>query len=440
MQIPRIVASFGRLARAAFPLSPRGLVFLLIASALLAAGLARADLAALFWGSSFLLFTAYSLAAGHLLRLALRRRSAAGSDFLSIRLPSSGLSPGEQAEAQVTALLPRAFPPGFSVRLLYPLSWHEQGILPISARLAPGRNQASVTFRAGRRGAYAGSAAMLELRDVLSFTAHRVRVPLVESLVVFPALHLVEELARFMEQAEESAAHAPRRRRSEDLLEARKYYPGDDVRRLNWKVFAHLNELFLRVGEEVPPPDSRILFALDTSANPLVPRHAAAHFLDGLVEACASVMVALIERRIEVLLSLPGARACIAYAQESRQALLAALAGAWWTEAAWAPELPATAHLHVAVFSTPGSPGLERIMAAVNGRGWSASLFLKGLDREPPRRARRFSELLFLPETGSPGRVPGLGGPARAGLEDALARDLARFRAPAGKVRHAAEL
>ena len=52
-----------------FPLTVRGLLILALAAGLLAAGIARADLAGLFWGSSFLLVTIYALAAGHLLRL-----------------------------------------------------------------------------------------------------------------------------------------------------------------------------------------------------------------------------------------------------------------------------------------------------------------------------------------------------------------------------------
>ena len=61
-------------------------------------------------------------------------------------------------------------------------------------------------------------------------------------------------------------------------------------------MFAHTDELFLRIGEEVPPPESRILFILDTTEGPFVPRSAAADYLDSLVESCASVMTHLVRR------------------------------------------------------------------------------------------------------------------------------------------------
>lgn len=437
----RTAAAIGRAARAVFPLSPRGLLLLTLSGLILGAGVIRTDLAALFWGASFLLFTVYALAAGHLFRLSLRHRYTTAPDWLTVVLSSSGVSAGEDAGAHVTARLPRVFAPGFAVRLTLPLAWHDRRIDSVAHRLAPGGNQTSMRFRAEHRGVYTSREAVLEMRDILGFTVHRLVVPLRESLTVFPSLHASEELARFMEQADESSVYARRRRRSEEHLEARKYYPGDDVRRLNWKVFAHLNELFLRVGEEVPPPESRILFVLDCTANPLVPHALAADYLDGLVDSCASLLVSLLEKRIEVMLSLPGVRECRSYAVESRAALLAALADAWWTDAAWAPDLPGRKSLHVAVFSSPGSPGLRHILSSVKRRGWGASLFIKGVGRQPDAGKRRLRDVLFIRAAGPRRDLPAtIGGRERSALADALSRDLAAYRGPAGMVKHAAEI
>ncbi len=428
------------LARRVFPLSPRGLAILLIACAVLAVGVARADLAGLFWGSSFLLYTLYALLAGHLFRLSLRRRRISlPEDALRIDLQAAGLEPGEDSEAVVSSQLPRAFPPGFSVHLSLPLSWHERRIDGIRARLPGGSQVTRVSFRAGYRGAYAGSAAVLEAHDVLGLTAHREHFPRQDSLVVFPGSRPGREMANLVEQTDEAAADSRRRRRSEELLEARKYYPGDDVRRLNWKVFAHLDELFLRVGEEVPPPESRILFVLDTTSNPLVPRKAAADYLDLLVESCASIMDGLVSRGLEVMLSSPGSRECRPYGEGTHAALRAALAGAWWTTAEWAPELPARP-LQVAVFSTPGSPGLPAIISTIRARAWTASLFLQGLG--PQSAARRpLREILFLPRgprtDGISARVDSR---ERANLTVALRRDIETYTGAAHRVRHAQEI
>ena len=454
------MAAAGRRARGVFPFSRRGLLVTVLSAALVAEGVLRADLPALFWGSSFFLYAAYAVAAGHLLRLSLRRRHAADPDSLSVVLSSAGISPGQQAEAHVSARLPRAFPPGFAVRFSLPLAWEERRVESVAARLERGASRRIIAFSAAYRGVYSSHEAILEARDLLGFTKNPLLIPLRESVTVYPTLWPAEDLALHMEQADDSALFARRRRRSEELLEARKYYPGDDVRRLNWKVYAHLNELFLRVGEEVPPPESRVLFVLDCTSNPLLPPRRAADFLDGVVEACASLMAALMARRIDVMLSVPGIRECRQFSDESRAALLASLARVWWTAAEWEPELPGRQRMHVAVFSTPGSPGLRRIMTAIHARGWSASLFIKGMDPEQPARPRGLKELLFLSDDG--GAAPAgaeVGGrpndtefrgrqryarrrstKTSSAIAEALSSDLAAYRGPAWKVRHAAQI
>jgi uncharacterized protein (DUF58 family) len=431
-------AAVGRAARRAIPLTPRGLALVAVAAASLVIGVIRTDLAALFWGASFLLFALFALCAGHLFRALLRRRGRRTVQFLSVVLPSAGVFAGEQAEALVSADLPRRFPPGFSMRVRLPLAWQERRIDAVELKLSPRKNRGSVSFTAAHRGTYASSHAVLEARDLLGFTRHRLPVPLRETLTVFPALPGGTTLSPFMEQADDAAADARRRRRSEELLEARKYYPGDDMRRLNWKVFAHLNELFLRIGEEVPPPESRILVVLDCTANPLIPRAAAAGYLDAMVSSCASLLTGLIDARMEVMFSLPGVRECRSYAEESRSALLAALADAWWTAAPWAPDLPGRKSLHAAVFSSPGSQGVLPILAQVQRRGWSASLFLQTPPAAPPRGPLLLRELLFVPaahpmqDLPQAARQAPLGKRERELLAEALSRDLAAYGGPAG--------
>lgn len=53
------------------------------------------------------------------------------------------------------------------------------------------------------------------------------------------------------------------RRASGDFFDLRKYFPGDDLRRLNWNLFAHTGELYLREVEKNPPDQGKmtILFA-----------------------------------------------------------------------------------------------------------------------------------------------------------------------------------
>jgi len=454
-------ASAARAAvRAVFPFSLRGFLLTLLAAALLALGLFRADLAALFWGASFILYALYALTGSHLARLSLRRRRTSDPELVSIVLPSSGLQPGRAGEALLSARLPRSLPPGFFVRFSLPLHWHDRVLRSVTSRLGHGRTETSVRFRAARRGLYRSEAANLEIQDVLGFTANLLPVPLAESLAVFPSPS-AEGPWRLLTEGDNPAASRSTRRRSEELLEVRKYYPGDDVRRLNWKVFAHSRELFLRIGEETPPPESRLLFVLDSSENPLVPRFLSDDYLDGLVDACASAMEALAAEGMSVLLCRPGSRECRAYSSEARTDLLTALADVWWADSGWRPALPSIHRIHCVVFSTPGSPGLGPIMSQLRDRGWGASLFLK----EPPPvtgfAGMRLRDLLFVTD-GDPGTnggsANGLAGhpegrrrargpavsllerKARASLEEALARDLSEYGSAAWKAGHARKI
>ncbi len=428
-----------RTAGAVFPFSARGLAFVVMAAVLLATGLARDDLAALFWGASFLLYALYAILASHFSMVLLRGKRNAEPDFLTVILPQQGMSPGDLAEAHVSARLPRALAPGFVVHFSLPLSWQERSIESVTCRLDPGRTEHPIRFPAPWRGAYRCREATLEVRDVLGFTANRMGVPVDAALTVHPAV-AHRQAWRILAEGEAPSATTTRRRRSEELLEVRKYYPGDDARRLNWKVFAHSRELFLRVGEETPPPESRILFVLDANENPLIPRQLRSAYLDALVDSCASAMESLLSDRTAVLFCRPGARECRQYSQEMRAQLLTALADQWWADTSWQPQLPVLPRLHAAVFSTPGSPGLAAILAQISDRGWSTSLFLK----EPPGPgvAARLGlrDLLFLRT-----ELPGHASPAglqreRAVLNDALAKDLATYAGPGWKVRHAREI
>lgn len=416
-------------------LTRRGFFITGLAALALLLGALRADLAGLFWGSSFLLVPLYAIAAGQLLRLALRRRRDSQSGILTVHLPSSGLAPGDEAAAHLRAELPRLFAPGLTVRFHLPLAWQRRRLDSIALGLAPGRTDRDIPFRVVDRGLYRTEKAFLEVGDVLGFTAARLPVPVRETLAVYPALRGLDALRRPIEEGGDAITHLRRKRRAEDLLEVRKYFPGDDVRKLNWKLFAHLDQLFIRLGEDSPPPDSRLLVILDTAATSILPQRFADAYLDRLVESCASAMACLLARRVELSLAAPGLTECRTFTDESRPALLALLADAAWTDGDWEPALPGQRAMQALIFSSPGSPALRRIVNAVGSRGWTASLFLQGLDVERAPLPFSVRELLFM----GPSAPPTPTRRQSSAFAEALARDLAAFHSPAGTVRHAAK-
>jgi len=377
------------------PLRPRGIFIAAVALAALTAGILRADLAALFWGSTFLLAAAYAATGCLLVRRRLERRRAAGPAFLDVTLPASVAGPGAPAEALLNADLPRAFLPGIGVRVLLAPAWHDRALGPISATLEPGENRLRVPFAAARRGAYALREATLEAADVLGLARVRMPVPVEERLAVPPAAAPRRVAVREPDEGGESLEHARRKRRSDELLETRRYVPGDDPRRLNWKLLAHAGELCLRLGEEAPPPQACLAVVLDTTRNPGVPPALADAALDGLVEDCAAELGALLRRGNAVSLSLPGLEGCRTWTAERLPALRALFADAWWTPAGAALALPAGRSVRVVVFALAGSPSLERIRADLRARRWRTTLALRDLPLPPARPKGTVRSLVF---------------------------------------------
>jgi len=97
--------------------------------------------------------------------------------------------------------------------------------------------------------------------------------------------------------------------------------------------------------------------------------------------------------------------------------------------------------LQTVIFSTPGSPGLPRIMSTVKARGWSAGLFLQDLAPPAPGDGRRVRDLILLPRGTPSGRRPAI--PRKRELStfsEALTNDLEYYRGAAQRVGHAAEI
>jgi hypothetical protein len=84
-------------------------------------------------------------------------------------------------------------------------------------------------------------------------------------------------------------------------LDQRPYIPGDDPRRINWKLYGHLGDLFIKKGEPEPPPHTKRLIAVDSYADPaLFTPERARENVDLLCEQALALAAIWINQGIDV--------------------------------------------------------------------------------------------------------------------------------------------
>lgn len=388
-----------KLLKDILPLTWRGTLFLFLSCSFLISGILRIDLALLLWGGAFLLISVYTLLGNHLTRIIARNHFKKRPGAYDLFLPVKGLFPGTVARADIRIELPPFLLPGFVVYFSYILTWRNHRSIRVECKLSGRKSSRVIEFPAEKRGDYHSDIALLKVQDVLGFTRGSIPLKAEERVRVFPDTVPAADNIRHLEEGGEATEFVKRRRLSEERLEVRKYYPGDDPRRLNWKVYAHLGELFLRVGEETPPPESRILVILDSNRSGRVTSEFSADYLDSIVEACTALMQVLLLRGINIIFTAPGMSSPLVVSMEKYHELLSLLSGIWWNTRQENLQYPVNRNIQAIIFSSPGSQALQSIVESVKSRGWDLSLIFKTFNPSTPeKKASPLKRILFVQE------------------------------------------
>jgi hypothetical protein len=97
--------------------------------------------------------------------------------------------------------------------------------------------------------------------------------------------------------------------KTDELIDHRPYIPGDDPRRINWKLYGHAGDLFVREGEPEPPPHSRLLILIDTQADRvLFTGEAARQAVDKLCENAMEAILDYSEQGMSILTGYTGGK------------------------------------------------------------------------------------------------------------------------------------
>ncbi len=129
--------------------------------------------------------------------------------------------------------------------------------------------------------------------------------------------------------------------RNDDLVEARPYHPGDDATKLHWSLYAHTGDLFVRQGEEVPPPRRSVLVTIDAFAAGSVDGESGALILDRVIAHGLGLAVQLEERGFTVSVAVAFRERIVTCGKpsEATRSLAALDIDGRWLEAVVPPEL-----------------------------------------------------------------------------------------------------
>ena len=176
---------------------------------------------------------------------------------------------------------------GHKIRLCYRLrSGQNQIRLPLQVSALEGKNtelaaQYKNLFSQLRRGLYYAEHQCFFVRDCFSCLKLHYRIAQHREIAVLSSGSLaLPNFALPASPTPEPLSTAIDKFATESFHEQRPYYPGDDPRRINWKVYSRFNELYVRIPEEqnIYSEDLHCYFAPDMACYPAYLRSSALDF------------------------------------------------------------------------------------------------------------------------------------------------------------------
>jgi hypothetical protein len=279
--------------KAAFMPRTMGVLVLLLITFSFTAGAVRDELVLRLTGAVFLAIWVYCIVM--ILLLALIHRRRAGK--VSIRLSPEKTVAGEWIQvifsvAKETANKESVLQfPGILVR--YQVLLCTRDGRRISYIFKPERIQEfprQETFQVKKRGAWFSAYDEFAIFDALGFFRFAYRIPVEDGARLLASPHSASEPVPVRARGGQSDRQASSVfERTDNLIEHRPYMPGDDPRRINWKLYGHGGGLFIREGEREPPPHSNLVILLDTQYDALYTGKSARQAVDLLCENALAI-------------------------------------------------------------------------------------------------------------------------------------------------------
>jgi uncharacterized protein (DUF58 family) len=272
-------------------------VFLFILSVLaLGAGNLRRELALSLIGGTFAVILIYCCGGALMLGiLHAKRAGLLSSRMLNLNVPA-GTSAGIILDCSGAGGGRFFRLPGFLVR--YEILLATRDGREIRRLFDPDLKTGGFSFPVPERGAYYGKTDRLFIGDILGLFRYCLALPREESPRILALPRAAEEcIPARIEAGGDSQRQDAGFRRADNLIDHRPYMPGDDPRRINWKLYGHgpSGELFVREGEREPPPHSRLLVLVETLADPALYNNASGRLAVDLL--CENALAVVLEYR-----------------------------------------------------------------------------------------------------------------------------------------------
>jgi hypothetical protein len=355
---------------------PMGIAILLIIILAFTASAVRQELALALTGAVFLALWVYCLVMTLLLALIHQRRARRAV----IRISPREVVTGDQAEAVYSDPGGRIIQlPGILVRCRLLLATKDGRHIHYDFKpIVVSAKTAAHFFTVEKRGAYFSVYDEFAVFDILGFFRFAYRLPVEDNARLLASPRKQDEPPPTSARAGESTLQPEFSiQRTDNLTDHRPYVPGDDPRRINWKLYSHGSGLFVREGEFEPPPQSNLIIFVDTEYDPLLYSHAEAlEGIDLLCENALAAALACAERGMEVFTGYAGG-----VVRGGKAAELAA-------SLAW----PFTSPLNAASLTMPAAPDNSGILIFALPRSVSEN---SCLNRFLENIASRPVELLF---------------------------------------------
>lgn len=156
------------------------------------------------------------------------------------------------------------------------------------------------------RGRYFYKRQYLNIRDFAGFFAAAYPQPpclSVPYIVVQPAIP--PQKAVFPDLRSRTVNDLPSQERTHELYESRPYFPGDDPRKIHWKLYAHTNTLSIKLGAFEPPPVKRLTIYIEEPVCTKKKEQAwVASIFDAFIGRLSGVIIELLNAGIQCSLLL----------------------------------------------------------------------------------------------------------------------------------------